>query len=84
MAFAGLRPCAIELLERGTGIRDIRDLLGHESVATTRGDAHVSEARAGRSCSCVNRLGHKEALLSPGVKRHGTGGNLKKRAREGL
>jgi hypothetical protein len=56
---------AIELLERGTGIRDIRDLLGHQSVATTRGDAQVGGARAGRSCSCVKRLGHKEVLLSP-------------------
>ena len=36
---------ATELLERGASIRDIRDLLGHQSVATTEIYTHVSTAR---------------------------------------
>jgi integrase/recombinase XerC len=39
---------ATELLERGADIRDIRDLLGHESVATTEIYTHVSAARQRR------------------------------------
>ncbi len=39
---------ATELLERGADIRDIRDLLGHESVATTELYTHVSAARQRR------------------------------------
>jgi integrase/recombinase XerC len=39
---------ATELLERGADIRDIRDLLGHESVATTEIYTHVSAARRRR------------------------------------
>ncbi len=36
---------ATQLLERGASIRDIRDLLGHKSVATTEIYTHVSAAR---------------------------------------
>jgi len=36
---------ATELLERGADIRDIRDLLGHESGATTEIYTHISAAR---------------------------------------
>jgi site-specific recombinase XerD len=39
---------ATELLDRGADIRDIRDLLGHESVATTELYTHVSAARQRR------------------------------------
>ncbi len=39
---------ATELLERGADIRDLRDLLGHESVATTEIYTHVSAARQRR------------------------------------
>ena len=39
---------ATELLERGADIREIRDLLGHESVATTEIYTHVSAARQRR------------------------------------
>jgi integrase/recombinase XerC/integrase/recombinase XerD len=49
-----LHPCmlrhsyATELLERRADIRDIRDLLGYESVATTEIYTHVSAARRRR------------------------------------
>ena len=39
---------ATELRDRGADIRDIRDLLGHESVATTEIYTHVSAARQRR------------------------------------
>jgi len=46
---------ATELLERGADIRDIRDLLGHESVATTEIYTHVSAARKRRVVSLLDR-----------------------------
>ena len=51
---------ATELLERGADIRDIRDLLGHESVATTEIYTHVSAARQRRVV---------ELLEKPAVRR---------------
>lgn len=48
---------ATELLERGADIRDIRDLLGHESVATTEIYTHVSAARQRRVVSLLDRVG---------------------------
>jgi site-specific recombinase XerD len=55
---------ATELLERGADIRDIRDLLGHETVATTEIDTHVSAARQRR----VVELLEKPAARRPRVK----------------
>jgi site-specific recombinase XerD len=85
---------ATELFERGADIRDIRDLLGHESVATTEIYTQVSAA-AGGCPAARNASGHKkssvstaEVLLSPpreiANKRHGSGKEIKKRAGEGL
>jgi integrase/recombinase XerC len=48
---------ATELLERGADIRDIRDLLGHESVATTEIYTHVSAARRRRVVQLLKRRG---------------------------
>jgi hypothetical protein len=42
-------------LERGADIRDIRDLLGHESVATTRPTRTSAPRGAGASCSWAGR-----------------------------
>jgi site-specific recombinase XerD len=47
---------ATELLERGADIRDIRDLLGHESVATTEIYTHVSAARQRRVVELLESL----------------------------
>ena len=55
---------ATELLERGADIRDIRDLLGHESVATTEIYTHVSAARQRR----VVELLEKPTSRRPRVK----------------
>jgi site-specific recombinase XerD len=55
---------ATELLERGADIRDIRDLLGHESVATTEIYTHVSAARRRR---VVQLLEAPEDIRSPSV-----------------
>ncbi len=49
--------CATELLERGADIRDIRDLLGHESVATTEIYTHVSAARQRRVVQLLDGAG---------------------------
>jgi Phage integrase family len=73
------------LLERGADIRDIRDLLGHESVATTENYTHVSAARQRRvgrvrgdkKCSCAPAL-----KITTGVVE--VGREMKKSAREGL
>ena len=53
-----------EFLERGADIRDIRDLLGHESVATTEIYTHVSAARQRR----VVELLERPAARRPGAK----------------
>jgi site-specific recombinase XerD len=55
---------ATELLDRGADIRDIRDLLGHESVATTEIYTHVSAARQRR----VVELLEKPAARRPKAK----------------
>jgi integrase len=56
-------------LERGADIRDIRDLLGHESVATTEIYTHVSAARRRRVVQSARRAGgHKKSFCLPGVK----------------
>ena len=46
---------ATELLERGADIRDIRDLLGHESVATTEIYTHISAARQRRTVQLLEK-----------------------------
>jgi len=46
---------ATELLERGADIRDIRDLPGHESVATTEIYTHVSAARHRRTVQLLEK-----------------------------
>jgi integrase/recombinase XerC len=53
-----------ELLERGADIRDIRDLLGHESVATTEIYTHVSAARRRRVVQLLDAPGD---IRSPSV-----------------
>ena len=53
---------ATELLDRGADIRDIRDLLGHESAATTEIYTHVSAARQRRVV---------ELLEKPAARRRG-------------
>jgi hypothetical protein len=55
---------ATELLDRRADIRDICDLLGHESVATTEVYTHVSAARQRR----VVELLEKPAARRPRVK----------------
>jgi site-specific recombinase XerD len=55
---------ATELLDRGADIRDIRDLLGHESVATTEIYTHVNAARQRR----VVELLEKPAARRPREK----------------
>ncbi len=55
---------ATELLERGADIRDIRDLLGHESVATTEIYTHVSAARRRRVVQLLEAPGD---IRSPSV-----------------
>jgi hypothetical protein len=48
--------------------RDIRDLLGHESVATTEIYTHVSAARRRRVVQLLEAPGHKKSFCLPGVK----------------
>ena len=60
---------ATELLERGVDIWDIRDLLGHESVATTEIYTHVSTARQRR----VVELLEKSVARRPGAKTSASG-----------
>ena len=55
---------ATELLERGADIRDIRDPLGHESVATTEIYTHVSAARRRRVVQLLEGPGE---IRSPSV-----------------
>jgi site-specific recombinase XerD len=55
---------ATELLERGADIRDIRDLLGHESVVTTEIYTHVSAARRRRVVQLLETPGD---IRSPSV-----------------
>ena len=81
----GRHSYATELLERGADIRDIRDLLGHESVATTENYTHVSAARQRR----VGRArGDKKCFCAPALKitnrRRRSWREMKKSAREGL
>jgi integrase len=46
-----------ELLERGADLHDIKELLGHESVATTEIYAHVSTARQRRIVKLLENPG---------------------------
>src|SRR5207245_3802164 len=60
---------ATELLERGADIRDIRDLLGHESVATTEIYTHVSAARQRRVAQLLEKTTVKAEENEPGAVR---------------
>jgi len=58
-----------KLLERGADIRDIRDLLGHESVATTEIYTRVSaERRAAGRAAARSAGGHEKSFCLPSVK----------------
>jgi site-specific recombinase XerD len=56
---------ATELHERGADIRVIRDLLGHESVATTEIYTHVSAAHQRQVVRLLERGADKKSLSPP-------------------
>lgn len=60
---------ATELLERGADIRDIRDLLGHESVATTEIYTHVSAARQRRVVRLLDEPGDVRSPFVPPARK---------------
>ncbi|MBL6643925.1 MAG: tyrosine-type recombinase/integrase [Flavobacteriaceae bacterium] len=47
---------ATHLLDNGTDIRFIQELLGHNSTKTTRGDTHVSQPMLKRIESSIDRI----------------------------
>ena len=57
---------ATELLDRDADLRDIKELLGHESIATTEIYAHVSAARQRRTVQLLEGPG---AIRSTSVPR---------------
>ncbi len=63
---------ATELLERGADIRVIRDLLGHESVATTEIYTHVSAARQRQVVQLLEGRASGEAVMSPRITNPGS------------
>ena len=80
---------ATELLDRGADLRDIKELLGHESIATTEIYALVSAARQRRTVQLLERPGAIRSAFVPGGEQHrkrclGSEQELRKRAREGL
>jgi site-specific recombinase XerD len=53
---------AVHLLDRGTNLRYIQELLGHKQLKTTTGYLRVSEKRVARTASPLDRIVLPEAL----------------------
>jgi len=62
---------ATELLNRRADIRAIRDLLGHESVATTEIYTHVSAARQRRVVELLEKPAVRRPRVKPAAKEAG-------------
>lgn len=66
-SMAVLSYCQVELLERGADIRVIRELLGHESVATMERYTHMSAARKRRVIQLLEGSPAEAGVMAPQV-----------------